>query len=250
MLKINSIQRRSTADKVGLNVDDVITQFNDSPALDMLDVAYFDSQAQFSVTVARGDESLTFNVRKDVNEPMGWDFYDECYIEPRWCANKCVFCFVDQLPKGQRPTLYVKDDDWRLSFVSGNFVTLTNISDKEIARILDKKFSPLYVSVHATDDVIRRKLLGNPRARDIMPLLKTFADGGINMYTQVVMCPGLNDGEVLRKTLTDLYTLYPSVQNVAIVPVGLTKFRCELTKLTPVNQQEACDTIDLVEAFD
>ena len=250
MLKINSIQRRSTADKVGLKVDDVITEFNDSPALDMLDVAYFDSQAQFSVTVARGDKSLTFNVRKDVNEPMGWDFYDECYIEPRWCANKCVFCFVDQLPKGQRPTLYVKDDDWRLSFVSGNFVTLTNISDKEIARILDKKFSPLYVSVHATDDVIRRKLLGNPRARDIMPLLKTFADGGINMYTQVVMCPGLNDGEVLRKTLTDLYTLYPSVQNVAIVPVGLTKFRCELTKLTPVNQQEACDTIDLVEAFD
>ena len=250
MLKINSIARRSPADKIGLKVDDVITQFNNDKAQDMLDVAYFDSQSEFTVTVERDGNSHTFSVKKDVNQPMGWDFYDECYIEPRWCANKCVFCFVDQLPQGQRPTLYVKDDDWRLSFVSGNFVTLTNISDKEIARILDKKFSPLYISVHATNDELRRKLLGNPRARDIMPLLKTFADGGINMYTQVVMCPGLNDGAELKKTLTDLFSLYPSVQNVAIVPVGLTKFRCKLAKLTPVNTQEACDTIDLVESFD
>lgn len=250
MLKISSIERGSTAAKTGLKKDDLIVEFNGQPAVDMLDVAYFDSQSEFTVGVTRCDKKLTFGVKKDVNEPMGWDFYDECYIEPRWCANKCVFCFVDQLPKGQRPTLYVKDDDWRLSFVSGNFVTLTNLSDKELARILDKKFSPLYVSVHATDDAIRRKLLGNPRARDIMPLLKQFADGGINMYTQVVMCPGLNDGEVLRKTLTDLYSLYPAVQNVAIVPVGLTKFRCGLENLRLVTQFEANAAIDLVEGFD
>lgn len=250
MLKISSIERGSTAAKTGLKKDDLIVEFNGQPAVDMLDVAYFDSQSEFTVGITRGDKKLTFGVKKDVNEPMGWDFYDECYIEPRWCANKCVFCFVDQLPKGQRPTLYVKDDDWRLSFVSGNFVTLTNLSDKELARILDKKFSPLYVSVHATDDTIRRKLLGNPRARDIMPLLKQFADGGINMYTQVVMCPGLNDGEVLRKTLTDLYSLYPAVQNVAIVPVGLTKFRCGLADLRLVTQFEANAAIDLVETFD
>lgn len=250
ILKINNIERRSPAEKIGLKVDDVIVEFNGESALDMLDVAYFDSQSSFSVSVKRGEDKLTFDVKKDVNQPMGWDFYDECYIEPRWCANKCVFCFVDQLPKGQRPTLYVKDDDWRLSFVSGNFVTLTNVSDKEIDRILRKKFSPLYISVHATDDTVRRKLLGNQRARDIMPLLKTFADGGINMYTQVVMCPGLNDGDVLQKTLTDLFSLYPAVQNVAIVPVGLTKHRCNLAKLDPVNQQDALAAIKLVEEFD
>lgn len=130
---------------------------------------------------------------------MGWDFYDECYIEPRWCANKCVFCFVDQLPKGQRKTLYVKDDDWRLSFVSGNFVTLTNVSDEEVQRIVEKKFSPLYISVHATDEQLRKTLLGNSKARPIMPLLKTFAENGIYMFTQIVMCPNLNDGKQLQK---------------------------------------------------
>lgn len=250
MLKISSIERSSVAARVGLKKDDVIVAFDGEQAIDMLDAAYFDSQSNFTLTVKRGENELTFPVKKNVNLPMGWEFYDECYLEPRWCANKCVFCFVEQLPKGQRPTLYVKDDDWRLSFVSGNFVTLTNISDKEIDRILRKKFSPLYISVHCTDDEMRRKLLGNPRARDIMPMLKTFADGGINMYTQVVMCPGLNDGELLHKTLVDLFSLYPAVQNVAIVPVGLTKFRCKLAKLTPVNQQEALDTIKLVESFD
>jgi NifB/MoaA-like Fe-S oxidoreductase len=112
--------------------------FNGEPAKDMLDVAYFDSQSEFAMTVVRNEREITFDIKKDAYMPMGWDFYDQCYIEPRWCANKCVFCFVDQLPKGQRPTLYVKDDDWRLSFVSGNYVTLTNITDAEIERIISK----------------------------------------------------------------------------------------------------------------
>lgn len=249
-LKISNIDKYSVARKIGLKRDDVIVAFNGEKALDMLDVAYYDSQSDFTVSVLRGADELTFSVHKDVNLPMGWDFYDECYIEPRWCANKCVFCFVDQLPKGQRETLYVKDDDWRLSFVSGNFVTLTNLSDAELQRIIQKKFSPLYVSVHATDDELRRKLLGNKNARPIMPLLKTLADSGITLYTQVVMCPELNDGDVLKKTLEDLYSLYPAVQNVAIVPVGLTKHRCSLAKLEPVSQQVAADTIALVEGFD
>ncbi len=249
-LKICSIENHSIAKKIGLKKDDIIVEFNNEAALDMLDVAFFDSQSDFSLTILRGDSKLHFDVTKSVNEPMGWDFYDDCYIEPRWCANKCVFCFVDQLPKGQRETLYVKDDDWRLSFVSGNFVTLTNLSDKELDRILTKKFSPLYVSVHATDDDIRRKLLQNPSARPILPLLKTFADAGITLYTQVVMCPGLNDGEVLRKTIQDLYQLYPAVKNVAIVPVGLTKYRSNLCKLAPVTKEIANDTIDFVEEID
>ena len=250
MLKISRLDKNSIASKLGLKKDDVIVAFNGDTAKDMLDVAYFDSQSQFSLTVERRGSQITFNVQKDAGESMGWDFYDDCYIEPRWCANKCMFCFVDQLPKGQRKTLYVKDDDWRLSFVSGNFVTLTNVTDAEIQRIKDKKFSPLYVSVHATDDDVRRKLLGNANARPIMPLLGELAETGITLYTQVVMCPGYNDGQVLYKTMEDLFSLYPAVQNLAVVPVGLTKYRCGLHELQPVSKECASATIDMVEAFD
>ena len=250
MLKISRLDKNSIASGLGLKKDDVIVSFNGELAQDMLDVTYFDSQAQFSLTVERKGKQISFEVTKDANEAMGWDFYDESYIEPRWCANKCVFCFVDQLPKGQRKTLYVKDDDWRLSFVSGNFVTLTNVTDQEIARIKDKKFSPLYVSVHTTDDDVRRKLLGNAKARPIMPLLAELASCGITLYTQVVMCPGYNDGQILRKTMEDLFSLYPAVQNLAVVPVGLTKHRCGLNDLQPVSEKCASATIDMVESYD
>ena len=250
MLKISHLEKNSISSKLGLKKNDVIVQFNGETAKDMLDVAYFDSQSQFTMTVERKGKQHTFSVHKDPNCAMGWDFYDECYIEPRWCANKCLFCFVDQLPKGQRSTLYVKDDDWRLSFVSGNFVTLTNISDKEIARIKDKKFSPLYVSVHATDDDVRKMLLGNDKARPIMPLLRELAESGVTIYTQVVMCPSYNDGDVLERTMKDLFSLYPAVQNLAVVPVGLTKHRCGLQNLQMVNEAEATATIDAVEKFD
>lgn len=250
MLKISRVERFSVASKLNIKKDDVIVAFNGEAARDMLDVAYYDSQSSFTVTVRRGDEDIEIAVRKSVNDAMGWDFYDECYIQPRWCANKCMFCFVDQLPKGQRSTLYVKDDDWRLSFVSGNFVTLTNVSDAEIERIKSKKFSPLYVSVHATDDDVRRKLLGNARARAIVPLLKELADSGIKLYTQVVMCPGLNDGAVLQRTMQDLFALYPAVRNLAVVPVGLTKYRCGLQDIQPVSRSVANQTVDAVESFD
>ena len=250
MLKISYVEKNSIAKRIGLKKDDEVVAFNGDTVKDMLDVAYFDSQSQFELTVRRGSKLLTFDVEKDANRDMGWDFYDESYIEPRWCANKCIFCFVDQLPKGQRKTLYVKDDDWRLSFVSGNFVTLTNLTDDELARIKDKKFSPLYVSVHATDDDIRRKLLGNQKARPIVPLLHELASSGITMYTQIVMCPDYNDGQVLKRTMEDLFALYPAVQNLAVVPVGLTKYRCGLHNLQQVSKTVASQTIDMVEAFD
>lgn len=236
--------------RCGLKKDDEILLFDGEKAQDMLDAAYFDSQSSFTVTVLRNGKTVTLQVDKPSEIPMGWDFYDECFIRPRWCANKCIFCFVDQLPKGQRETLYVKDDDWRLSFVSGNFVTLTNVSDSDVKRIVDKKFSPLYVSVHATEEDLRKRLLGNPKARDIMPLLKTFAQAGIYMFTQVVMCPGINDGAHLDRTLADLFTLFPYVRNVAVVPVGLTSHREGLCKLTPVSKEVACRTLDEVEKFD
>ena len=249
MLKISFVEKNSIAYKIGLKVDDEIVAFNGEKALDMLDVAYFDSQSCFDITVSRGAKQHTYSVDKDEFEPMGWDFYEQCFIEPRWCANKCIFCFVDQLPKGQRKTLYVKDDDWRLSFASGNYVTLTNISDADVERICNKKFSPLYVSVHATDDCLRRTMLGNPTARPILPLLKRFADAGIQMHTQIVMVPGYNDDKVLMQSLTDLYSLYPAVKTVAVVPVGLTCHREGLPQLKVVDNAVANSTVDLVENF-
>ena len=249
MLKISQIDKNSIAHKLGIKVDDEIVAFNGQKALDMLDVAYFDAQSQFSLTVSRLGTQLTFSVNKDEWEPMGWDFYEQCFVEPRWCANKCIFCFVDQLPKGLRKTMYVKDDDWRLSFASGNYVTLTNVSDAEVERICTKKFSPLYVSVHATDDVLRRQMLGNPTARPILPLLKTFAENGIQMHTQIVMVPDYNDDAVLMQSLADLYALYPAIQSVAVVPVGLTKHRCGLSNLKVVDAEIANKTIAQVEAF-
>ena len=249
MLKINKIDKNSPADRAGLMVDDQIVAFNGEKALDMLDVAFYDALTNFSVTVSRSNAEMVLNVKKQQYQPVGWDFYDECFIEPRWCANKCIFCFVDQLPKGQRKTLYVKDDDWRLSFVSGNYVTLTNVKDDEVERICSKKFSPLYVSVHATDDDLRRTLLGNPTARPILPLLNKFAKSGIKMHTQVVMVKGCNDDKVLLKTLSDLLALYPAVQSVAVVPVGLTCHRQGLPSLQPIDRQTAHNTVKLVEEF-
>ena len=162
--------------RCGLKKDDEILLFDGEKAQDMLDAAYFDSQSSFTVTVLRSGKTVTLQVDKPSEIPMGWDFYDECFIRPRWCANKCIFCFVDQLPKGQRETLYVKDDDWRLSFVSGNFVTLTNVSDSDVKRIVDKKFSPLsghnavaqnlcaggHIHVYAGCHVPRHKRRGAP----------------------------------------------------------------------------------------
>lgn len=250
MLQITSFDKNSIGKNCGLKKGDVITAFDGKKAEDMLDVAYYDCQENFSVTVSRGGNLLTFDVVKPAEIGLGLNFADSSYVEPRHCANKCKFCFVDQLPKGKRPTLYVKDDDWRLSFVSGNYVTLTNLSQSDVSRILERKYSPLYVSVHATNDDVRRDLLGNPSACEIMPLLRKFAVAGIKMQTQIVMCPGLNDGEVLKQSLADLFSLYPAVESVAVVPVGLTCYRQGLTEIAPVTKQIACDTLDLVTAFD
>lgn len=250
MLKILSIPHNNIAYKSGLRNNDIIVRFGEQPALDMLDVAYYDCQEKFDITVMRGDKEVVVHIDKPAYMPLEWEFYEQCYIEPRWCANKCLFCFVDQLPKGQRETLYVKDDDWRLSFVSGNYVTLSNISDKELDRICNNKYSPLYISVHATQDDMRRTLLGNPKARSIMDIMRRLADSGITMHTQVVLAPDYNDRDVLQQTMQDLYSLYPYVATLAVVPVGLTGHRENLPAIKCVTEQLADHTIDMVESFD
>lgn len=166
----------------------------------------------------------------------------------RTCKNNCIFCFIHQQPQGMRRALYIKDEDYRLSFTHGNFITLSNTTDADIARIIEQRLSPLYVSVHATDDTLRRCMLKNEKLAPIIPRLKLLSDNGISIHTQVVLCPGINDGPQLARTIDDLIGIYPGVETLAVVPVGLTKYREGLEQLRSYQPEEACEVIDYVEA--
>ena len=187
--------------------------------------------------------------RKGEGEDLGLDFEEYLMDRPWGCSNRCKFCFIDQLPKGLRKTLYFKDDDARLSFLTGSYITLTNLSERELERICALKISPINVSVHATDGALRAELMGNPKAADIMGPLKRLADAGIVMDCQIVCCPGWNDRGQLSRTMSDLAGLYPGVNSVSIVPVGLTKHREGLAELRPFDRESAAETIDRVEAY-
>ena len=188
-------------------------------------------------------------VRKEAGQDLGLNFTTYLMDRPTGCANKCVFCFIDQLPRGLRSTLYFKDDDARLSFLTGSYITCTNLSERELQRICDLRVSPLNVSVHATDPELRARLLGNPRCRDIMAVLRRFADAGIFIDCQVVAVPGWNDGDALQRTMEDLRSLYPQVNSVSIVPVGLTAHREGLTELSPYTPERARATVEQVEKY-
>jgi putative radical SAM enzyme (TIGR03279 family) len=168
-------------------------------------------------------------------------------MEPRVCGNKCLFCFIHQMPKGMRRSLYVKDEDYRYSFMFGNFITLTNLEEGDIERIRDQRLSPLYVSVHATEEDLRRRLLGNPRAPELIPLMRRLAGGGVRFHCQIVICPGINDGLVLERTVEDLARLGDSVLSVGVVPVGLTDHRKNLPRISAVGRNPAAETIRFVE---
>jgi putative radical SAM enzyme (TIGR03279 family) len=188
-------------------------------------------------------------VRKEAGQDLGLNFATYLMDRPTGCANKCVFCFIDQLPRGLRSTLYFKDDDARLSFLTGSYITCTNLSERELQRICDLRVSPLNVSVHATDPDLRREMLGNPRAGEALNIMRRFAAAGITMNCQIVCCPGLNDGEELMRSMRDLARLYPQVRSVSIVPVGLTKFRENLYPLKPFTPELAAKTLDEVTLF-
>lgn len=223
---------------------------NGHDIIDVLDYKYhtYDSRLKLVFQDEHGREH-TVRVSKDVGEDLGLDFQTYLMDRARSCANNCVFCFVDQTPKGMRPTLYFKDDDARLSFLMGNYITLTNLSEREVQRICDLHVSPVNVSVHSTDPELRARLLGNRFAGRGLEIMKRFAQAGIEMNCQIVCCPGLNDGAALEKTMTDLAAMFPQVPSVAIVPVGLTRYREGLFELTPFDRASAGETIDQVETF-
>ncbi len=215
----------STAAALGMRVGDRVVAINGLPMRDVIDYRYAVAEERVAVDVLRGELALRFEADKDVDDDLGLEFSEPLWDRLRTCNNKCPFCFLTQMPKGFRKTLYLKDDDYRLSFLYGNFVTLTNLNDDDWRRIKEQHLSPMYVSVHATDPRMRSVLLGKPDAGDVMADISRLGEMGIEVHTQFVVCPGLNDGAVLRESIEALAALHPVVQSIAAVPVGLTKYR-------------------------
>ncbi len=245
---IKSVLRHSYADRAGIKDGETLIAINGNDIVDVLDYRFYqlNSSLELKLRDQKG-EVRTVHLRKPEYEELGLDFDTYLMDKEKSCRNKCVFCFIDQLPKGLRETLYFKDDDSRLSFLFGNYVTLTNLSEHEISRIIKMHISPINVSVHTTNPELRVKMMGNRFAGDSLKILKRFADSSIVINTQIVCCPGLNDGEELKRTLRDLYDY--NVNLIAVVPVGLTKFREGLYPLTPFTKEKAAETVDILEEF-
>ena len=242
------VSQGSAADRAGLKEGDVIEGVDSYGMLDIIDWRALTSDYAFSLQVLRDGEELELSVIRQDGSELGVEFEDILFDGIRECANKCMFCFVDQLPEGARKTLCLKDDDYRLSFLQGNFVTLTNCAQRSLDRIVEYQLSPLYVSVHATDPDVRNLLLGRRKTRPIMEVLGFLAGNGIDLHTQIVVVPGLNDGDILRKSLSDLSELFPKVRSIGVVPVGLTRHRRINDMIRPSTKDEAEQTIELVEA--
>lgn len=249
MAKIVSIDKGSIADELHLKAGDEVVAFDGYPVEDILDYIFYDAKENFTMTVISDGDESTVEIDKDSDESLGLTFGSDMELTPRRCKNKCRFCFVDQLPKGMRETLYVKDDDYRCSFAFGNYVTLTNVTDRDLERIVRLRLSPLYVSVHAYDKEIKKALIANPEGAKLFEKIDYLVNNGITLHTQIVMCKGINDGEVLKDTLDMLEKYYPKVASVAIVPVGLTGHREGLKPLLPIDKETATRTIDMVEEF-
>lgn len=216
-MRIIDVDKGSVGEELGIKQGDELIAFDGHKVVDILDYDFYNESECFVMTIARGSEETEFDIEKDSDEDLGLNFDAELSV--RVCRNKCIFCFVDQLPKRElRKSLHVKDDDYRYSFISGSYVTLTNVSDEDLERIVRLKLSPLYISIHTSDNELRRKMLGNPKAPDIMKQLGFLHDGGIKIHAQIVYCPGIN--EDVAQTAIDTA---PYCESLAVVPVGLTK---------------------------
>jgi putative radical SAM enzyme (TIGR03279 family) len=246
---IVSVLKGSLGETLGLQLGDILTSLNGTKLESILDYRYEVASEILHIEVARDGSLLKFEVEKDYDEDLGLEFDDVLFDRIQRCQNNCDFCFIYQLPKGMRRSLYIKDDDYRLSFLYGNYVTLAGLSDTDFEKIEKYRLSPLYVSVHATDLCTRRKLLKNPLAEDIIPQIQRLLDAGIEVYTQAVICPGLNDGEILEQTMVELSKLYPGVSALGVVPVGLTQFQSRLKRMNPHTPAEARSCVESVQKF-
>ncbi|WYL92796.1 MAG: TIGR03279 family radical SAM protein [Gloeotrichia echinulata IR180] len=252
--KISQVLPDSIAAEIGFEPGDAIIAINGTHPRDLIDYQFLcaDEVLELEVLDASG-KTHRLEIEKDYDEDLGLEFETALFDGLIQCNNRCPFCFIDQQPPGKRSSLYFKDDDYRLSFLYGSYLTLTNLPEREWQRIEQMRLSPLYVSVHATEPEVRIRLLKNPRAGQILQQIKWFSDRRLQIHAQVVVCPGINDGIHLEQTLTDLASFYtddvPAVASVAVVPVGLTRFRPEADELTPVTREKAQEVISQVRSL-
>ncbi len=247
--KIQAVAPESIAEEIGLAPGDCITKINGTEITDVLDYMFLTADAELEIEVLKADgETEIIEIETDYEE-LGIVFENSLMDTPKSCHNKCIFCFIDQLPKGMRETVYFKDDDARLSFLQGNYITLTNLSDKDVERIIRMRISPVNVSVHATDPKLRQKMLNNRFAGRLYEIMQRLAENQITMNCQIVLCPEINDGENLDRTITDLAALSPYVNSVSVVPVGLTRYRDGLYPLKPFDKERSLAVVAQVEAY-
>ena len=249
--KIISVDAGSPAERAGLQAGEVLLQIDGTAIRDVLDYKFYSYDARLMLKVLEQDgvTMREVRVRKREGEPLGLNFEHYLMDGMKQCSNKCVFCFIDQLPKGMRKTLYVKDDDARMSFLMGNYISMTNLSEADVDRILRMHISPVNISVQTTNPELRVKMLQNKRAGEALRIMDRFAEGGITMNCQLVVCKGLNDGEELRRSLYDLKKLYPAVNTISVVPFGMTRHRAGLYPLEATDRACAQAILDIVEPF-
>ncbi len=243
-VRIMSVIPSSPADKAGIKAGDTLITINDNEINDVLDYQFYASDLKLVI----GLDRRTVKVKKKEYEDLGLEFETYLMDKKQHCKNNCIFCFINQMPKGMRDTLYFKDDDSRLSFLQGNYITMTNLSDSDVERIIKMKL-PMNISVHTTNPELRAQMTCNPNAGKCLQYLYKMAGAGIELNTQIVLVPGFNDGKELERTLTDLCSLFPAVKSVAIVPVGLTKFRDNLPKLKLFDKESATEALKSIKLF-
>ncbi len=248
---ISHVQAGSIAEEMNLQPGDKLIAVNGIPLRDILDFYGHICNQELSLEIEKNTgENWVVQIEKDADEPLGLFFSEECFDGLLSCTNKCLFCFIKGLPKGMRRTLYIKDDDYRHSFLHGNYITLTNLSQKDLQRIVDLKLSPLYISVHTTNATLRKYIMGNHKSGDILEKLKFLSENGIEMHTQAVVCPAINDGTELDRTINDLAQLFPNILSLAVVPVGITRYNLnEGLGLRPYTATEALAVVEIVEKW-
>ncbi len=249
MVKITHVYERSRANKHAILSGDILTHINDNEINDVLDYRFYLAEREVTLRLLRNGEEYRVTMKKGEYDDIGLDFETPLMDKKHSCKNGCVFCFIDQNPEGLRESLYFKDDDSRLSFIHGNYITLTNMTDKDVERIVKMRFSPINISVHTTNPELRVKMMKNKRSGEVLRYLDDFRNAGLKMCGQIVLCKGLNDGAELERSLRDLSEYYPEMTSVAVVPAGLTKFREKLYPLTDFTPEESGEVIDLINRF-
>ena len=249
MVKIVGVMPHSRAAKAGIMAGDTLVSINKNEIYDVLDYRFYLTEKSITLSLTRDGKEYEKKIRKEEYDDIGLEFETPLMDKKHSCHNKCIFCFIDQLPEGLRDTLYFKDDDSRLSFLHGNYITLTNLHDRDIERIIKMHISPINISVHTTNPELRCKMMHNKRAGEVLSYMKRLADAGIRICGQIVLCRGINDGEELSRSMRDLEELAPALVSVSIVPAGLTRFRDGLYPLEPYSAEECKDIIEEVDEF-